>query len=194
MTELPVPLHGNFNIDVSKRMNTPRPWTVSNLLSASRLVLAAPLAYALYTHAYVWVWVLTIVAALTDFFDGYLARLYNEVSDMGKVLDPIADKVLVGAGACALFFSNQVDAWFLAAVIIRDLLILAGGIFVRIKSHTLVTSNMTGKIAVGIVALVLLLVGGGWSEFRETGQLVAAAALLVSFLHYLRSFVRIFFA
>jgi cardiolipin synthase len=168
-------------------------WTVSNLLSASRFVIAVPLAYALYTGAYAWVWVLALTASLTDYLDGFLARRYDEVSDAGKILDPIADKVLVGAGAAALYVSGRIDAWFLVAVIARDLLILAGGIFVQRKKHILVTSNMTGKIAVGIVALVLLLVGGGWSGFRETGEWIAAAALGISFVHYLRTFVRVAF-
>lgn len=165
-------------------------WTLSNALSASRIVLALPLAYALYTKAYPWVWILTLVAAASDFLDGFFARRFNEVSDAGKILDPVADKILVGLGAAALFASNQIDAWFLLAVVCRDLLILAGGIFVQRKKHFLVTSNMTGKIAVGIVALVLLLVGGGWPEFREIGQGIATAALGVSFLQYVRVFVR----
>ncbi|MFM8179227.1 MAG: CDP-alcohol phosphatidyltransferase family protein [Candidatus Kapaibacterium sp.] len=165
-------------------------WTVSNLLSASRFVLAVPLSYALYTGAYPWVWGLTVTAALTDFLDGYFARRNDEVSDAGKILDPIADKVMVGTGAAALFMSGRIDAWFLIAVLARDILILAGGIFVRRTKDILPTSNMTGKVAVGIVALVLLLVGGGWDGFRETGEWMAAAALGVSFLHYLRTFIR----
>ena len=166
-------------------------WTLSNVLSASRLVLAFPLSYALYHADVRWVWILTIIAGLTDFFDGYIARRFNEVSDLGKILDPIADKVMVGMGAVAMYAAGALDTWFVIVVIARDFLILAAGLYAKTQKNLLMTSSMVGKVAVGIVALSLLLIGGGCAEYRHMLQWCAATALGISFIHYARSFARV---
>ncbi len=61
------------------------------------------------------------VAALTDFFDGYLARKYSQVTTLGKLLDPVADKLLVTAGLVVLVQYQQIEAWLAFAIIAREL-------------------------------------------------------------------------
>ena len=165
----------------------------SNALSASRFLLAVPLCYALYNGDRVWIIILALVAGLTDFLDGYLARRFDEVSETGKILDPIADKVLVGACAVTIFLSGRIEWWFLMVIMTRDLLILLGGIFVRrVKGVTLV-SNMVGKYTVGIVALSLMFIALDVADFKE--ELIAASlgALIISFVVYMVNFFRVVF-
>lgn len=61
------------------------------------------------------------IAAITDFFDGYLARKYSQVTTLGKLLDPVADKLLVTAGLMVLVQHQQIDAWFAFAIIAREI-------------------------------------------------------------------------
>ncbi len=105
--------------------------TLSNLLSIIRLLLAAPIVYLLSFNAAPynrWAVVLTLVAGATDFFDGQIARLRDTVSDLGKYLDPFADKVLVGALAVYLaFYRGNMPDWFAVLIVAKDLLIVIGG-------------------------------------------------------------------
>ena len=64
-----------------------------------------------------------VIAAVTDALDGYFARKYNEVSDLGKFLDPLADKLLVSAALIALVYLQEVETWVAAIIILRELFI-----------------------------------------------------------------------
>ena len=78
-------------------------WTIPNILTMSRLVLAAVVTYLIVSEGpLVWLFVLLGVAMATDWFDGQIARWSHTVSEWGKVLDPIADKI-----------AGQLPAWFL---------------------------------------------------------------------------------
>ena len=64
-----------------------------------------------------------VIAAVTDAIDGYVARKYNQVSDLGKFLDPLADKLLVAAALIALVYLQEVSTWAAAIIILRELFI-----------------------------------------------------------------------
>lgn len=137
-----------------------RVWTLSNLLSLSRILLVAPLAYCMLTdvpHQQWWVALIIVIAVITDFFDGALARRRHEVSEFGKIIDPVADKIAVGAAAGLMAWTGDLPWWYLGVVVGRDILIMAGGVYIRKKKSITVQSNWPGKIAVNAIALVLLL-------------------------------------
>ncbi|MDD4956769.1 MAG: CDP-diacylglycerol--glycerol-3-phosphate 3-phosphatidyltransferase [Candidatus Omnitrophica bacterium] len=73
-----------------------------------------------------------LVAALTDYFDGYLAKKYNCISDFGKIMDPIADKMLTLGAFIAFVEMKIVPAWMVALIILRELVITS----IRIKALT----------------------------------------------------------
>ncbi len=137
-----------------------RMWTFSNLLSLSRILLVAPLAYCLLADVpdkRPWVALIIALAVLTDFLDGYFARKRHEVSELGKIIDPVADKIAVGATASLMVWTGDLPFWYLVAVVGRDILILLGGLYIKYKKMIIVQSNWPGKIAVNAIALVLLL-------------------------------------
>ena len=72
-----------------------------------------------------------IIACLTDFYDGYIARKYNLITDLGKLLDPIADKILVIAAFLAFVEMRLIPAWMVAVIIFRELVIT--GIRIKIR-------------------------------------------------------------
>jgi cardiolipin synthase len=137
-------------------------YTSSNLLSFLRLLMAIPfwiLIGNLYEPGirYV-VAALAIFAAITDVLDGYLARKKNEVTELGKIIDPIADKVVIGAIVIRLFLIGEIPDYYFYLIIVRDLLIFFGGIFVTKKIGRVLPSNMLGKITVLVISLVMLLI------------------------------------
>jgi len=93
------------------------------------------------------------VAAICDGVDGYIARRYNQISELGKILDPLADKLLLVSGIVLLSFNNapyfrQIPFWLTGTIIGRDLLILIGVIVIhftvgKVKVHP----RLTGKLA-----------------------------------------------
>ena len=137
-------------------------YTSSNLLSFLRLLMAIPfwilvgnlnepgIRYVVAT--------LAIIGAVTDVLDGYLARKYNEVTELGKIIDPLADKVAIGAIVIRLFLIGEIPDYYFYLIIGRDILIFLGGIFVTKKIGRVLPSNMLGKITVSFIGIVILLI------------------------------------
>ncbi len=137
-----------------------RIWTVSNLLSLARVLLVAPAAYCLTTEFAqnrLWAAGIIALAVATDFLDGYLARRLHQVSELGKIIDPLADKIAVAAVTLVLVSVGDVPLWFLIVVLLRDVLIVFGGMYIQRKKKVIVQSNWPGKIAVSAVAMYMLL-------------------------------------
>jgi len=131
-------------------------WTLSNALSALRMVLVIPMAFTLYGGMR-WVTAgICVLAAVTDFLDGYIARRNNEISDLGKILDPLADKVFVGVVVILMLLQEMLPLWFVAVVLGRDLLILVGGLLIERRTGEVLPSNYPGKIAVLVLSTTLL--------------------------------------
>ncbi|HZY10516.1 MAG TPA: CDP-diacylglycerol--glycerol-3-phosphate 3-phosphatidyltransferase [Bacteroidota bacterium] len=85
--------------------------------------------------------VVFIVAALTDWYDGWVARRYGYVSRWGKFLDPLADKILSTATLISFVYLNLVDAWMVWIIVMRDILITALRSYAEWKDQPIITSK-----------------------------------------------------
>jgi len=135
-----------------------RIWTLSNGLSLLRILLVVPVAFLLLSgnpDSRLYAALLIAVAVLTDFLDGLIARMNNEVTNFGKIIDPIADKVGIGALAVILTVQGTLPPWFTIAVVGRDLVILAAAAHLRRRSAATPQSNRTGKWTAGFLGLTL---------------------------------------
>ena len=118
----------NFNITANKAKRF-QMWTIPNILTLSRILVIPILMVGFYMEQPLGSWIAGIIfafAGITDFFDGYLARTSGTVSKIGKFLDPIADKLMVGAVIILVVAFHIVDGLhIIAAVIImcRELLV-----------------------------------------------------------------------
>jgi len=101
---------------------------------------------------------LCLIAFLSDLLDGFIARKTNRISELGKIIDPLADKILVGTIVLNLFFIHQIPAYYLIIILLRDVLIFIGGIFVTNKIGKVLPSNMLGKITVLSIGLFILII------------------------------------
>lgn len=104
-----------------------------NLLSVLRIVLAFFLFINIRAHQPLTAFWIVLAAGFTDFFDGYLARRLHQISALGGLLDPLADKVFFGALFVALLLENYLPIWVFAVFIIRDILLLMGTAFIKMK-------------------------------------------------------------
>jgi CDP-diacylglycerol--glycerol-3-phosphate 3-phosphatidyltransferase len=146
--------------------------TLSNLVSFSRMLVPIPLAIMgppegspdlVFTLLVVW-------AILSDFLDGMLARWMNQVSELGKVLDPIADKVCAALLFIYAVWIGRIPSWFLAVLLGRDLLILLGSWVILSKHRKVAMSVMSGKVTVNVLAVLWIVVmyfpnAGAWATF-----------------------------
>ncbi|MGO9560453.1 MAG: CDP-alcohol phosphatidyltransferase family protein [Acidimicrobiales bacterium] len=116
----------SFPSDAAAGDGLDRIWTIPNLLSFGRLVLVAAFVWLLFgDHARVAAVVVLAVAGATDFVDGYVARRFNQVSTLGKVLDPTADRIVLGTGVIAIAVYGAVPGWLAGVVIGREVLVSA---------------------------------------------------------------------
>ena len=108
-------------------------WTVPNVLSYVRLV-AVPLFVSLHLGGRPgWALVLFLAAALTDWLDGFLARVLNQRTRLGAFLDPLADKLLMGAALIVLFVEDHAPLWMVLLVAFRDGAMALGAVVVKRK-------------------------------------------------------------
>jgi CDP-diacylglycerol--glycerol-3-phosphate 3-phosphatidyltransferase len=126
---------------------------IPNLLSASRLVLIVPFVIVLANDNLEWLIVITAAIAITDFLDGYLARVWNVVSDAGKILDPLFDKICTAVAAVALVKFRGFPIGLLAAMVIRDIVILLAGLTLIRSRNIIPVSNLIGRITMGMMTI-----------------------------------------
>jgi len=136
--------------------------TKSNLLSLFRLFLAIPLWILFDNFNSQWapyvIFSLCIIVAVTDMLDGYLARKFNEITEMGKIIDPLADKIVVGTIILKIYILGLIPDSYFFMIVGRDLLIFLGGIYVTNKIGKVLPSNKLGKAAVFTIGIVILLI------------------------------------
>ena len=101
---------------------------IPNIISLLRIVLVIPIIYLLIQREFSYVLVLFFVAGISDGLDGYLAKRNNWTSRLGSILDPLADKLLLVFSYFALGWLGEIPLWLVAAVVVRDLIIIVGAI------------------------------------------------------------------
>ena len=136
-----------------------RRWTFPSLLSASRVPIALAVSFCVLSEApdaRFWAGWFVLIGVATDFLDGYLARRFHQVSEFGKIIDPLADKIGVGLVFVALAIAGDLELWIVLVVILRDLFLLAGAVYIRRRKRITVQSNWPGKVAVTAMAVLAL--------------------------------------
>ncbi|KGE04667.1 CDP-alcohol phosphatidyltransferase family protein [Pseudohaliea rubra] len=138
-----------------------------NLLTGSRLLLALPLALAIFEGRFSTALIIAAIAGLTDALDGFLARHLDARSRLGAALDPIADKILIFAVFASLAAVGLMPVWVAAVVILRDVVIVSGALAYQLVVGELEfspTALSKANMAVQVLFLVTILGNavGGW--------------------------------
>ncbi|MCS6812094.1 MAG: CDP-diacylglycerol--glycerol-3-phosphate 3-phosphatidyltransferase [Cyanobacteria bacterium] len=167
-------------------MGLPTWVTISRLLAVPWLLILLPQAT---TSSQWWSLGIFLVAAGTDWLDGYLARRLNQVTELGKFLDPLVDKLLVMAPLLVLLEMQQVPAWAVFLILGRELAIAGWRVTPTSSPSPIQGANLWGKTktVMQIVAIALLIapLSPAWDLTTAISFWLAVALTLVSGITYL---------
>lgn len=152
-------------------------WTVPNLLSLSRLLLVPVFAWAIVTEHDALAWAVLATSGFTDWLDGYLARRLRQMSRLGQLLDPAADRLYIITTLIGLGYRGIVPWWVVGVLFARDA-VLAGTIPLLARvGYGPLPVHFLGKAATAslLYAFPLLLWGDGDSWFAVTARVVGWA-------------------
>jgi cardiolipin synthase len=159
--------------------------TIPNLISVIRLGLIPVFLWLLLGRddPFAAGWLLAFIAS-TDWIDGYLARRLDQVSEVGKFLDPLADRIAVVAALVGGLISGALPAGFAWAVVGREVLIGVGAIVVGMLGHTKLEVRQLGKLATFLVysSLAWFLVGTEWGWVRVIAWIAGIPGLILYYL------------
>lgn len=178
---------------MSNQMRASELLLLPNLLSLSRIALTPAVGYFLWRNdsaSTLICLVLLVVAAITDALDGYAARKMGLISQLGLILDPLADKIFAAVLIIELILFREFPVWLAAAIIGRDLIILLAGLVILDKRKRAVGSTLTGKYT--FFAIVILI---AFSVIRfDSGVKIAAVFTLLLLAGSLLVYARVFIA
>ncbi len=156
--------------------------TIPNLLSVSRIIISLILwdifFFQKHFSFYDVLW-LVVVAYFTDFLDGFIARTFNQKTEVGKILDPIGDKLLTAILFLFLAREKLISTWLFFVVITKDILTLTAGLYLVKVRNIIPESNIFGKITTFLVAITVAL------AISQTAGIVKLSSTYFTFLQYL---------
>jgi CDP-diacylglycerol--glycerol-3-phosphate 3-phosphatidyltransferase len=173
---------------------TDRAWNLPNALTVLRIFLVPLLVVVLLTrfegHVYFGAAIFGL-AVVTDYLDGFLARRRNEVTRLGILLDPLADKLLTAAAFLSLVEMGLVPAWVVMIVLARELAVtglrnVAVGRGIDIRASGLGKA----KMVVQVTAILVLLLSRPWPALRIPGLVILAVVVLVTLVSGADYFLR----
>lgn len=149
-------------------------FTLPNLITVARVLLIPVVAFLLLDHDYKLAFAVFMAAAVGDWLDGFLARRLNQMSQLGAVLDPVADKMTMMIVAILLSAQGMLPIWLAVVIVMRDAIIVAGAVAYRfVVGHIEMAPTRLSKantfLEFGVLALAM----------AQAGQLVDAGAWLV---------------
>ncbi len=152
-------------------MNLPNKLTVSRLILTTIFLLAMFVEFPFHITAAL---VLFVAASLTDLFDGIIARRRNLVTDFGKLMDPLADKVLICSAFIAFIELEWMPAWMVIVIVARELAITGLRLLAASKNIVLAAERQgKNKTISQITAAIALLVTHSHADWGIVGQLCA---------------------
>ncbi len=134
--------------------------SIPNLLSVIRLLLIPLMIYLYLSNRYTWAAGVLIFSFATDVADGYIARRFNQVTPLGKILDPLADKLTQLIFTVALCFNYRQTIPLVVVLVIKELVMLLLGVFMLKRGAEPISAKWWGKLSTGAfytaVAAILL--------------------------------------
>lgn len=156
MATLKAPVH-QFTETRAIRISRRDFFYVSNLLSVFRLLLTPFLFYFIYRSQWKFASACGAVAVISDVLDGFFARRFNQHTELGYILDPVADKLAIGAALFALVLSStNFPNWAFVVIVVRDVAIVLGNGVLAYKAKMITRSNLWGKCTSFALSIALM--------------------------------------
>ena len=171
--------------------------TIPNMLSLARLCVVplVPLVYfSAMANANIWAAVIYMAASLTDVLDGYIARKYNLITQLGRVLDPLADKLMTFCVLVCLIINRQIPFWAGVVFFVKEALTAFGSLVLYKKRNDVLPSNMLGKISATVFFSVCVVIMACGDFIPEDARLImiggALALNIIAFLLYIGRYIQ----
>lgn len=164
-----------------------RIWTLPNVLSMLRLLLVPVFLLFIVLGDYVAALVVLVVASFTDLLDGYLARRLNQITKLGKLLDPAADRLYIFAALIGLAARELVPWWIVAVIVARDVLIVVLGVVLANFGFGPLPVHQLGKVATFALftGLPVLMLGAAFPPVEAVSAPIGwAVTLWGAFLYW----------
>ncbi len=113
--------------------------------------------YFLINNNFVLTGLFIVLIWISDLLDGFFARMRNEISELGKLIDPLADKIVIITLVIILLLKGIIPEYFVIIIISRDIIILLGGLYLKYRKNIILQSNWIGKITVFSIGFTLIL-------------------------------------
>lgn len=168
--------------DVSSRV-----WTVPNILSFLRLALVPVFLWLIIVGQDGWALLVLVVSSLTDYLDGVIARRFRQITRLGQLLDPAADRLFIFAALIGLTVRGILPWWLAAVIIGRDVVLLVLGILLANHGYGPLPVHHLGKVATFALfyALPILMIGQAFPDARGvTDPIGWAFAIWGAFLYW----------
>jgi CDP-diacylglycerol--glycerol-3-phosphate 3-phosphatidyltransferase len=149
------------------KLNVPNSLTVGRIIIVFIFLILANISENAYISANnihvirIVAYILAIIAGITDILDGYIARRYNQITDFGALMDPLADKVFVTAAMLMMVEFNYMPAWIAVVVITREFLVTGLRMLAIQKGHV-ISADRWGKLKTALQMLMLAIAGASW--------------------------------
>ena len=169
--------------------------SIPNILSIFRLLLIPFFTYFIISKEDFFIaGILLVISGITDYCDGFIARKFNMSTNLGKILDPLADKLTQLVTVICLAVKGYKVMWFLAVFLfIKDLILLIGGLMLYQKKDGMLPSNWFGKIATTVFYISVVLLTLFQKYLSETAKYVIAFVIILVCLTAFVSYVIKFF-
>lgn len=172
-------------------MNLPNSLTISRIFIIPLLI--AILLTGRIEHSELWGGLLFVAASVTDWLDGYLARKRNQVTTLGILLDPIADKLLIASAFIALVQIQIAPAWMVVVIVGREFAVSGLRSIASAEGFTIDASTMGKfKMVFQVLAITLLIFGSTVRDsiFRSMGEILLWAVVVFSIISMIQYFWR----
>ncbi len=183
----------SHNIDRKKVTVKQDLFTWSNAISFSRILVVLPIVYLHSTNGQritPLIAGLVFYGVISDYLDGYVARKTNNISEWGKVLDPVADKFAAFLLFLYAVYIDIIPLWFFIVEIVRDLFIMSGSLYIKQLRGKVAMAVMSGKISVNVLGLywIFAFFAPGLEAAHQYLMGASLALMFFSFFDYLHRF------
>lgn len=166
---------------------------VPNILTVIRFLLIPLIVLYIFSGNYILAFIFFTISGLTDIADGFIARKFNLISNFGKLMDPLADKLTQISTLASLVITNIIPIWILLIVLLKEFIMIVGASFLYGKD-VVVYSKWYGKLAtvlfyIAIVVSLLLKqfeLSGIWQNLDMLLYYFALVATIFSFIMYVK--------
>ena len=169
---------------------------IPNILTIFRILLIPFIIFFITKNDYIFAFVFLLISGLTDVLDGFIARRLNLISDFGKLMDPLADKLTQISIVIMLVIKSFIPFWILIIIIFKEIIMVSGASFLY-GNNTVVSSKWFGKLATVVLYIAIFFsiiiaqfnLPEIYSTFNFYIYCVAIVATIFSLIMYFRLFI-----